>query len=327
MIRRIGLGLLTTVLVISAAFAQAQQAAKIPRIGFLFVGTKEQPHLDSFRQGLRELGYIEGKNIVIEYRYAEGKSGAMPALAKELVALNLDVILTTTASANRAVLQATSKIPVVTVGAGDPVLQGWAKSLAEPAGNLTGLSSSVGPGMEGKRLELLKDAVPKISVVALLWNPDAGLLADRARADAKAGGSALKLQVRPYEIKSAADLDRAFDGLKQIHADALMVTGGPTMTRNSRRIAELGLKLRLPSMYQTRQFVEDGGLMAYGVSFSDLYRRSATYVDKILHGRKPAELPIELPMKFELIVNLKSAKQIGVNIEPNVLARADRVIR
>jgi ABC-type uncharacterized transport system substrate-binding protein len=327
MMRRIGFCFLTTVLVIAATFAQAQQAAKIPRIAFLFIGSKDQPHLEAFRQGLRELGYVEGKNIGIEYRYAEGKPDALPALAAELVSLNLDVILTTSPQSSRAVLQATKNIPIVSVGGGDPVVEGLAKSLAQPGGNLTGLSSTADPGMMGKRLELLKEAVSKVKIVVMLWNPEAGQIAARALERAKTGAKPLGLEIRPYEIRTAADIDRGFEDLKKLRANALFVTGGQIMNRNSRRIAELGINLRLPSMYQTMQFVEDGGLMAYGVSFSDLYRRAATYVDKILKGRKPAELPIELPMKFELIVNLKTAKQIGVNIEPNVLARADRVIR
>ena len=327
MTKKIVIGLLTTFTMIAGSFAHAQQTAKMPRIGFLFIGSKDQPHLESFRQGLRELGYVEGKNIGIEYRYADGKNEALPALAAELVSLNLDVILTTVPQSSRAVLEVTKTIPVVSVGGGDPVIEGLAKSLAQPGGNLTGLSSSADPGMMGKRLELLKEGVPKIKIVAMLWNPEAGQIGGRALERAKTGAKVLGLQIRPYEIRNAADIDRAVEDLKKLRANAIFVSGGQVMNRNSRRIAELGLQLRLPSMYPTRQFVEDGGLMAYGVSFSDLYRRAATYVDKILKGRKPADLPIELPMKFELVVNLKSAKQIGVNIEPNVLARADRVIR
>jgi putative tryptophan/tyrosine transport system substrate-binding protein len=319
--------LVAAVLLGVGVMAQAQQPKKIPRIAFLFIGSKDQPHLDSFRQGLRDLGYVEGKNIVIDYRYAEGKNDALPTLAAELVALNLDVILTTTVSANRAVLQATSTTPIVSVGAGDPVRQGLAKSLAQPGGNLTGLSSSAGPGMEGKRLALFKEAVPKISVVTLLWNPEARTIGGVVLQEAKTGANSLGLQRRSYEITSAGDIDRAFDDLKTRNRNALLITGGPIMTRNSRRIAELAVKLRLPSMYQTRQFVEDGGLMAYGINFADLYQRAAIYVDKLLKGRKPADLPIELPIKFELVINLKTAKQIGVTIPQSVLYRADKVIK
>jgi putative ABC transport system substrate-binding protein len=313
--------------VLAVDIAAAQQTKKLPRVGFLFIGSKDQPHLHSFRQGLRDLGYVEGKNIAIEYRYAEGKPDALPVLAAEIVALNLDVILTTTLLATRAVAQATSTIPVVAVASGDPVRDGLVKSLASPGANLTGLSSSAGPGMIGKRLELLKEAVPRISIVAAPWNPQAGQIATIEREEAKTSAKALGVQIRPYEIKSAEDLDLAFDGLKKLHADALLIPAAPLMTRNSRRIAELALKLALPSIHPARQFVEDGGLMAYGVNFGEIYRRAATYVDKILKGAKPADLPVEQPTKFELVINLKTAKQIGLTIPPNVLARADRVIK
>lgn len=308
-------------------FAEAQQPTKIPRIGFLFFGSNDQPHLESFRQGLADLGYVEGKNIAIEYRYAEGKPDALPALAAQLVSLNLDVILTTIPLASHAVVRASGTIPIVVVGAGDPVRDGLAKSLARPGGNLTGLSSNAAPGMSGKLLELLKETVPKVSVVALLWNSGAGQAARAALEEAKTAAKPLGLQIRSYGIKNAGDIERAFDDLKKSPANALLVPGGQVSTVNSRRIVELATKLRLPSMYNSRQFVEDGGLMAYGVNFADLYRRAATYVDKILKGRKPADLPIEQPIKFELIINLKAARQIGLTIPPSVLARADKVIR
>ena len=327
MIRKIGFCLLTTVLVMPGSFAHAQQPKKIPRIGFLFIGSKDQPHLESFRQGLRDLGYVESNNIVIEYRYAEGKPDALPALATEIVKLNVDVILTTTVGASRVLLQATRTIPIVGVGLGDPVDAGLVKSLAQPGGNLTGISNSTGPGMRGKQLELLKETVPGIRVVAMLWNIDPGQLASVALDETKKVASSLGIQIRPHELTNAGDIDRAFDDVRKIRANALLVTGGPVTTRNSRRITELAAKLHLPAIYNTRQFVEDGGLMAYGVNFADLYRRAATYVDKILKGRKPADLPVEQPMKFEFIINLKTAKQIGLTIPPNVLARADRVIR
>ena len=299
--------------------AAAQQAAKIPRIGFLFIGSKDQPHLESFRQGLRALGYVEGKNIVIEYRYAEGRNDALPALAAELVALNLDVILTTTPAGNRAVLQATSTIPIVSVG-GSLIRSGLVKSLAQPGANLTGLTVDAGPGIYGKRVELLKEAFPNIRLVAML-GPGGNL------EDARAGAKVLGVQVEPYEIKSADDIDRTGDDIKKLRANALLIGPGSVVILNLRRIAELAARLRLPAMSQTPQFVEEGGLMAYGVNFGALYRRAASYVDKILKGRKPADLPVEQPTKFELVINLKTAKQIGLTIPPNVLARADRVIR
>ena len=319
--------LLATLLFATDSSAQAQQAKKIPRIGFLFVGSKDQPHLEAFRQGLRDLGYVEGKNIEIEYRYAEGKPDALPALAAELVKLNVEVILTTTLRASRAVAQVTSTVPIVAVGIGDPIAAGLVKSLARPSGNVTGLSNSAGPGLWGKQLELLNEAVPRISSVAVLWNIDVDRLASVMNEEVKSAAKALRIQIRPYEIKSAADIERAFDDLKRNRAQALLITAGPVMTRNSKTISELATKLHLPAMYNTRQFVEDGGLMAYGVNFADLYLRAATYVDKILKGRKPTDLPVEQPMKFEFVINLKAAKQIGLTIPPNVLARADRVIR
>ena len=258
--------------------AEAQQTKKLPRVGFLFIGSKDQPHLQSFRQGLRDLGYVEGTNIAIEYRYAEGKPDALPVLAAQIVALNLDVILTTNLLASRAVAQATSTIPIVAVARGDPVRDGLVKSLASPGANLTGLSSSAGPVMIGKRLELLKEAVPRISIVAANWNPQAGQIATIEREEAKTSAKALGIQIRPYEIKSAEDLDLAFDGLKKLHDDALLIPAAPLMTRNSRRIAELALKLALPSINPARQFVEDGGLMAYGVNFGEIYRRASHHL-------------------------------------------------
>jgi putative ABC transport system substrate-binding protein len=306
---------------------RTQQPTQVPHIGFLFSGSKDQPHLESFLQGLRDLGYMEGKNIQIEYRYADGRNDKLPALAAELVAQQVAVILTTTTAGNRAALKATSKIPIVSIAAGDPVNLRIAKSLAEPGGNLTGLTATAGPGMMGKRLELLKNAFPKIATVSYLWNPEAREIGPPALEDAQTGARALGLQLRPYEIKDSSDIHRAGDGVKAQSSHALMVSGGLVMARNSKRLAELAVKLRLPAMYSAGQFVEDGGLMAYSVNFAELYRRAASYVDKLLKGRKPAELPIEQPMKFELVINLKAAEQIGVEIAPNVLARADRVIK
>jgi putative ABC transport system substrate-binding protein len=318
---------LATLFLATSSPSLAQQPKKMPRIGFLFIGSKDQPHLEAFRQGLRDLGYVEGKNISIEYRYAEGKPDALPTLAGELVGLNVDVILTTTLRASRAAAQVTSTIPIVGVGIGDPISAGLVKSLARPSGNVTGLSNSAGPGLWGKQLELLNEAVPRISLVAVLWNIDVDRLASVMNEEVKTAAKALRVQIRPYEIKSAADIDRAFDDLKKNRAQALLITAGPVMTRNSKTISELATKLHLPAMYNTRQFVEDGGLMAYGVNFADLYRRAATYVDKIVKGRKPTDLPVEQPMKFEFVINLKAAKQIGLTIPPNLLARADRVSR
>ena len=321
-------GLLAVVLTLTAwgEVAQAQQPAKIPRLGFLFFGSRDQPHLESFHQGLRDLGYVDGRNIPIEYCYAERSSDRLAMLAAELVALNLDVILTTTPAATRAVLQANSRTPIVAVGF-DPVATGLVKSLAYPGGNVTGISSSAGPEMMGKRLDLLKEAFPKITTVAMLWNPEAGQLAAQVLDGAKKGAKALGLQLRPHEVRSTGDIEGAANVLKQLQPDALVIPGGALMTLNSKRIIEIATKLQLPAMYQTGQFIEDGGLMGYGVNYGDLYRRAGIYVDKITKGAKPADLPVELPMRFELLINLKAAKQIGVTIPPNLLARADKVIR
>jgi putative tryptophan/tyrosine transport system substrate-binding protein len=317
--------LVATLLLVLEVAAEAQQPTKIPRIGFLFIGSKDQPHLGSFRQGLRDLGYIEGKNIVIEYRYAEGNRNALPTLAAELVTLNLNVILTTTPQASRAVVQATSTVPIVITGF-DPVRIGLAKSLALPGGNLTGLSSEAGSLMPGKRLELLKEAFPNIKIVGLLTSPTSETresTLDLTKTVAKALG----LQIHPIDVKDGADIDRSFDPLKKLRVDALQLPSGQITTLNSKRLIALAAKLGVPAIYHTSILVEEGGLMAYGVDFPDLYRRAAIYVDKILKGRKPADLPIEQPMKFELVINLKAAKQIGVEISPNVLARADKVIK
>ena len=324
MIRKI-LWLLAILLLAHVQLAPAQHPVKNARIEFLFFGSRDQPHLQSFHHGLRELGYIEGNNISIEYRYAGGKSDALPSLAAELAALNLDLIVTTTPNATRAVLRASGRVPIVAVGF-DPIATGLAKSLAAPGGNVTGLSSRAGPDMEGKRLDVLKEAFPKISAVAMLWNPEAAQL-QLALDSAKRGAKALGIQLRPFEVKSVDDIDRTFDQLKKLGPDAVLIPGGPLLTLNSQRIVRLAAELRVPAMYQTRKFVEDGGLMAYGVAFPDLYKRAAIYVDKILKGARTADLPVELPMKFELFINLKAAGQIGVKIPPNVLARADMVIK
>jgi putative tryptophan/tyrosine transport system substrate-binding protein len=303
----------------------AQQPAKIPRIGFLFFGSRHQPHLQSFHQGLRDLGYVDGKNISIEYRYAERSSDRLVMLAAELVALNLDLIVTTTPAATRAV-QANSRTPIVGIGF-DPVATGLVKGLASPGGNVTGLSSSAGPEMMGKRLDLLREAFPKITTVAMLWNPEAGHFAKQVVQGAETGAKSLGLQLQPHEIRNTGDIDRAFEELKTLKPNALLIPGGALMTLNSKRIVEIATKLQLPAMYQTGQFIEDGGLMGYGVNYGDLYRRAVIYVDKIIKGARASDLPVELPIRFELLINLKAAKQIGVTIPPNVLARADKVIR
>jgi len=308
----------------TVALAQAQQPKKLPRVGILFIGGKDQPHLESFKQGLREHGYTEGKNIVLIYRYAEGKAERLADLAAELVGDKVDVIVTTASISARAARRITRTIPIV-MTTGNPLATGLAASLAKPGGNVTGLT--VMPSdLSVKRLELLKESFPKKTRVAALWSPfdpEAGMQFKETAEAAKA----LSLHLHPLEIKSTDDIDRAFRATTKARDQAIVIILSPLVTLNSKRIVELALKHRLPGIYPTRQFVEEGGLMAYGPLIGDLYHRAASYVDKILKGRMPADLPIEQPMKFDFIVNLKAAKQIGVTVPPNVLVRADKVIR
>jgi putative ABC transport system substrate-binding protein len=294
---------------------------RIPRIGILFLGDRNQPHLESFKQGLRDLGYTEGKNIVLEYRYAGGKMERANELAKELVRDGVDIIVTTAATGARAAHEATKTIPIV-VTSGNLLEVGLAKSLANPGGNITGLTV-LAADLSGKRLELLKETLPKINRVAALWTPKFIGGYEETRAAAKS----LSLRLHSVRVYTAEDLEPAFAEMAKARDSALVVVLSPLATLHSRQIVDLALKYRLPGVYPTRQFAEEGGLMAYGPLMADLYRRAATYVDKILRGRRPADLPIEQPTKFEFIINLKAAKQIGLTIPPNVLARADRVIR
>ncbi len=324
MIKKILIGLLSTLFLTTCSFAEAQQVAKLPRVGILFIGGRDQPHLESFKQGLRELGYTEGKNIVLIYRYAEGREERLADLAAELVGEKVDVIVTTAAISAMAARRITQTLPIV-MTTGNPLEEGLAASLAKPGGNVTGLSVMLAD-MSVKRLELLKESFPKKTRVAALWSPR-----DREAVigfkETTEAAKVLSIQLHPLELKSADDIDRAFNAMTKARDSALVVILSPLATLNSKRIVELALKHRLPGIYPTRQFVEEGGLMAYGPLIGDLYRRAATYVDKILKGRTPADLPIEQPMKFDFIVNLKAAKQIGVTIPPNVVVRADKVIR
>jgi putative ABC transport system substrate-binding protein len=322
--KKILLFALATFILTSVHLADAQQTGKISRIGILFFGSRDQPHLASFQRGLRELGYVEGKNIVIEYRYAEGKTDRLPELAAELVRLKVDLIVTTTNRSAHAAQQVTNTVPIV-LTTGDPVGGGLAASLARPGGNVTGLT--VLPlDLGGKRLELLKEAFPKSTRVAVLWNP-ASQASVTGFKEAQVAAQALSLQLQSLEARSGEEIGNVFAGATKARPNAFLTILDPLTTLNSKRIVELAAKNRWPGMYPTRQFVEEGGLMAYGVSIADLYHRAATYVDKILKGAKPADLPVEQPMKFELVINLKAAKQIGLTIPPNVLVRVDRVIR
>ena len=319
--------LLIVAVAVVAATAQAQQATKIPRIGFLITSSPSviAPRMDAFRQGLRELGYVEGKNIVIERRHAEGKLDRLPTLAAELVRLNVDVIITSGPTATRPAKGATSTIPIVMTFDDDPVGSGFVASLARPGGNITGLST-LAPEISGKQLELLKEIVPRLNRVAVIGTSTRqGTAQSLKELELAAGAFAVKVQY--LDIPNPQDIETAFRAAGKERADALLVLQSPVFNAQREQIADLALKNRLPATYPRREFVEDGGLMSYGASISDLDRRAATYVDKILKGTKPADLPVEQPTKFEFIVNLRAAKQIGLTIPPNVLARADKVIK
>ena len=321
------LWLLLFLLLTSFNFAEAQQPTKIPRIGFLITSSPSTiaPRIDAFRQGLRELGYVEGKNIVIERRHADGKSDRLPALAVELVNLKVDVIVTSGPTATRPAKEATSSIPIVMTFDDDPVGSGFVASLARPGGNITGLST-LSPEISGKQLELLKEIVPRLGRVAVIGTSTRqGTAQTLKEMELAAGAFGVKLQY--LDIQSPKDIETAFRVASKERADAVLVLQSPVLYSQRAQIADLALKSRLPAISSRREFVEDGGLMSYGVSTFDLDRRAAAYVDKILKGAKPAEIPVEQPKKFEFIINLKAAKQIGLTIPPNVLARADKVIR
>ena len=306
--------------------AQAQQPAKIPRIGWLASGSASgiAPLTDAFRQGLRQLGYVEGKNIAIEFRYAEGKFDRLQDLAAEIVHLNVDVIIVANGSAIGAAKKATATIPIVMVGPGDSVSLGFIASLARPGGNVTGLSL-LSIELTGKRLELLKEAFPKISRVAVLRAT--GPEQEQQVRELEAPAQPLGIQLQSVHVQSPDDFENAFLTITKGRADALLIVRSSLIRIHATRIADFAEKRRLPTMYDDRLFVEAGGLMSYGANVPDFYRRAAVFVDKILKGAKPADLPVEQPTKFEFVVNLKTAKQIGLTIPPNVLVRADRVIK
>ncbi len=305
--------------------AEAQQAKKVPRIGWL--GADPQaPTRETFRQGLRDLGYVEGQSILIEWRFAEDKPDQFPELAAELVRLKVDAIVAGNAAAVGALKQATTTIPIVmaTYG-GDPVADGIVSSFARPGGNITGLTP-LDPELIGKQLELLKETLPKLSQVAVMWKPDDSGSALQWR-ETRTAATTLGIQLLSLEVRTSGELDRAVETATRGRVDALLVLRNPLFYVLRKRIVTLAEKGRLPGMYPISDFVEAGALMSYSGNNDAQYRRAATYVDKILKGTKPADLPIEAPTKFELVINLKTAKQIGLTIPPNVLARADRVIR
>ena len=315
---------------LAAPFAtEAQQPGKIARIGFLSLNMAGNPRgTDSFRQGLREHGYVEGRNVVIEYRDAERKFERFPALVAELVALKVDVIVAPSVVASQAAKQATKTIPIVFAGVADPVADGLVASLARPGGNVTGLSN-LAPELVAKRLELLKEAVPGVSQVAILWQPGSAMEGTDKKMlkDAEVAARALGVRLQVVEARGPAELQRAYADMIRERANALVVLGTPMFFTERERIAGLAIGNRLPAMFSTRQFVEVGGLMAYGASLDDLLRRTATYVDRLLKGAKPADLPVEQPTKFELVINLKTAKVLGLTFTQSLQMRADEVIQ
>jgi putative ABC transport system substrate-binding protein len=316
------------VLVGCVIVAEAQQPKKVPRIGYITAAplSAMASRTDAFRQGLRELGYVEGKNIVVEWRSADGKVDRIPALSAELLRLNVELIVTGGGAVTRPLKKASLTIPIVMAQDTDPVGNGFAASLAHPGGNITGLSTLV-PELSGKRLELLKEIVPKLSRVALFaTSTDPGYA--QARKEMEATAAAFGLAFQYLEVRDSQDLESVFRAAAKERTDAvLMNVSGPIGIPHRKEIAKLAAKNRVPVSYNLPDYVEAGGLMSYGVNFPDLYRRAATYVDKILKGAKPADLPIEQPTKFEFIINLNAAQQIGLTIPPNVLARADKVIK
>ena len=320
--------LVAVVLLALGVIAEAQQTGKVPRIGYLSPTSPSvsPTRIEAFRQGLRELGYVEGKNIVIEYRYAEGKFDRLAALAAELVRLKVDLIVTTGPTVTRAAKETTTTVPIVMATDTDPVGNGFVASLARPGGNITGLSA-LAPELSGKQLELLKEILPRLSRVAVFGtssNPGNAQILKEVRLAAGAFG--VKLQY--LEVRGLKDIETAFRAASKERAEAVLyLVAGLVDAGHRTEITELALKSRLPAIYQSRRYVEDGGLMSYGVNIADLDRRAATYVDKILKGRTPADLPVEQPKKFEFMINLKAAKQIGLTIPPNVLVRADKVIK
>jgi putative ABC transport system substrate-binding protein len=310
-----------------AVMTEAQQPTKIPRIGYLIANfpSTNPARNEAFRQGLRELGYVEGKNIVIEWRYAEGKFDRLPALAAELVRLKVNVIVTAGPAATSPAKEATATIPIVMGFDNDPVGSGFVASLASPGGNITGLST-LAPEISGKQLEFLKEIVPKLSRVAVVGASTEPGNAQALR-EVEVAAGAFGVQLQHLDVRDPKDIETAFRAATKGRADAILMLNSPVLNPHRTQIVNLAVKTRLPVIYGQPELVEAGGLMTYSVSFTDLFRRAATYVDKILKGTKPADLPVEQPKKFELIINLKAAKQIGVTIPPNVLARANRVIK
>ena len=324
--RTLSVLLITLALLVASLTAAAQPPTPVHRIGYLLGTTRAQePALEAFMEGMRALGYVEGQNLVMEYRAAEGQYERLPALAAELVRLPVDVLLAAITPAALAARDATTTIPIVMAGVGDPVGSGLVASLARPGGNVTGLTS-LQSELIGKELEFLKAVLPTVSRVAVLWNP-ANQAAVLAMPGAEAAAQRLGVQLHFVEARGPEALDRAFAAMTQAHAEALLVMGDRVFVEHRRRLAELAAMSRLPTMHNIRPFVEAGGLMAYGPSPSDIRRRAAVYVDKLLKGATPADLPVEQPTTYELVINLKTAQALGLTISPAVLFQATEVIR
>ena len=327
MFRRIVVCLPLTVFLLTVAIAQAQQPKKIPGVGYLAATSLSviSDRVEAFRQGLREFGYVEGKNIVVEYRYAEGKLDHLAALAAELVHLKVDIIVTASSTPTGAAKGVTTTIPIVMANDSDPVGNGFVASLARPGGNITGLTN-LAPELSGKRLELLKEIIPKLFRVAVMGtstNPGNA----RALKETELAAAAFGVKLQYLDVLDPKDFETAFRAASKGGPDAVLLLGSPFFLSHRKQIADFAAKNRLPAIYPQTEYTEAGGLMYYGANTADLFRRAATYVDKILKGAKPGGLPVEQPTKFELVINLKADKQIGLTIPPNVLARADRVIR
>ena len=326
--RRAFIRTLTGALLAAPLAAEAQQAAKIPRIGYLAPNLATSSHLrEAFLHGLHDLAYVEGRNIAIEYRDAAGKFERFPALAAELVGLKVDVIVASGTLAALAAKHATRSIPIVFPTVGNPVTDGLVTSLARPGGNITGLSNLT-PELVGKCLELLKQAVPGVSLVAILWQPGAfvGRTGQDIRKQAEVAGRALGMRLQFVETRGPEDFDGAFSNMTRARVGALLVVLTAMFATERRRLVDLAAKIRLPAVYGSRESVDAGGLMSYGPNLPDSFRRAATYVDKILKGANPADLPVEQPANFELFINLKTAKALGLTIPPSLLQRADQVI-
>ena len=315
------------IILAASVTAYAQQPGKIPHIGFFIDGSPSAlaARIEGFRQGLSELGYIEGKNIVIDWRSAEGNNDRMRTLAAELVGLKVDVLVSPGPTATRVLKEATSTIPIVMAQDTDPVGSGFVASLARPGGNITGLAT-LAPEMSGKQLELMKEIIPKLTRVAIIGNSTNPGDAQVLRETVLAAGS-FEIYLRYLDVLNPKEIETIFRAAVKGRADAILLLGNPLLNSQRKQITDLAAKYRLPAAYARPEYVEAGGLMYYGTNYNDLFRRAASYVDKILKGAKPADLPVEQPTKFEFIINLKAAKQIGLTIPPNVLARADKVIR